>query len=185
VALLTALVQGLLAAESFTGKQPADVIALINRVLLARPIESRFLTLFLSVLTPDGRLEYCNAGQTPPLLLSCDGTVTRLETGGTLVGAFPQAAFARGEIQLTAGDTLVLYSDGVSEAENPDGEDFGEERIRAAVSAALDRQPREVLDALFAALRDFTRDAGAHDDMTAVVVRYSGPPGGPETPRLA
>ena len=175
-ALLTALVQGLLAAESLTGSAPAEVIAQINRVLLARPIESRFLTLFLSVLAPDGRLEYCNAGQNPPLWFARTGEVTRLETGGTLVGAFPNASFDRGEVQLRPGDTLVLYSDGVSEAENPAGEDFGEAGIRTAIGAVIDRSPQQVLDALFAALRGFTRDAGPQDDMTAVVVRYLAAP---------
>jgi serine phosphatase RsbU (regulator of sigma subunit)/pSer/pThr/pTyr-binding forkhead associated (FHA) protein len=177
-ALLTALVQGLLAAESFTALKPDEVIALINRVLLARPIESRFVSLFLSALGPAGRLEYCNAGQTPPLLFTRDGAMTRLETGGTLIGAFPDAVFERGVVQLEAGDTLVLYSDGVSEATNPADEEFGEDRIRAAVSAVLDRPPQQVLQALFASLREFTRDTGPHDDMTAVVLRYIGGPAG-------
>jgi hypothetical protein len=78
-ALLTALVQGLLAGESFTGRKPDEVIAVINRVLLARPIESRYLSLFLGALSPDGRFEYCNAAQNPPLLFGPDGAVTRLE----------------------------------------------------------------------------------------------------------
>ena len=175
-ALLTALVQGVLAVESLTGSTPDAAVAQINRVLLARPIESRFLTLFLSVLTPDGRLEYCNAGQNPPLWFARTGDVMRLEIGGTLIGAFPYTSFDRGEAQLRPGDTLVLYSDGVSEAQNPAGEDFGESRIRTAISTVIDRPPQQVLDALFAALREFMQDAGPHDDMTAVVVRYLGPP---------
>jgi serine phosphatase RsbU (regulator of sigma subunit)/pSer/pThr/pTyr-binding forkhead associated (FHA) protein len=177
-ALLTALVQGLLAAESLTLRKPNEVIAVINRALLARPIESRFLSLFLSTLASDGRLEYCNAGQNPPLLFMTGGEVSRLETGGTLIGAFPQAVFELGEVRLRPGDTLVLYSDGVSEAANAAGEEFGEERITTAVSAVLERPPQDVLDALFSALGDFTREAGSHDDMTAVVLRYISP-GGP------
>ena len=107
------------------------------------------------------------------------GEVSRLETGGTLIGAFPQALFELGEVRLRPGDTLVLYSDGVSEAANAEGEEFGEERITTAVSAVLERAPQDVLDALFSALRDFTREAGSHDDMTAVVLRYISP-GGPD-----
>ena len=170
-ALLTALVQGMLAAESFTAKAPNEVIALINRVLLARPLESRFVSLFLSTLSVDGRLEYCNAGQNPPLLFSA-GELRRLETGGTLIGAVPQAVFDRGSATLKAGDTLILYSDGVSEAENGAGEEFGESGIRRVVTTILTATPQEILDALFAALRDFTQGSGPHDDMTAVVLRY-------------
>jgi serine phosphatase RsbU (regulator of sigma subunit)/pSer/pThr/pTyr-binding forkhead associated (FHA) protein len=169
-ALLTALVQGLLAAEAFTAKHPDEVIARINQVLLARPIESRFISLFLSVLTPDGRLEYCNAGQNPPLLFSRAG-VRRLETGGTLIGAFPEATFACESVQLSRGDTVVLYSDGISEAADADDDQFGEDRIRAAVDGVIDRPPAEVLDALFAAVRAFAHGAVV-DDMTAVVLRY-------------
>jgi len=184
-ALLTALVQGLLAAESFTGRKPDDAIAAINRVLLARPIESRFLSLFLAALGPDGRLEYCNAGQNPPLLFGREGSVLRLETGGTLIGAFPHAVFERGAVQLEPGDTIVLYSDGVSEAMNTAGEEFGEDRIRTTVTTLLEQEPQRVLDGLFASLRDFTRNAASHDDMTAVVVRYVDPRRAPEAPGRA
>jgi sigma-B regulation protein RsbU (phosphoserine phosphatase) len=109
--------------------------------------------------------------------------VTRLETGGTLIGAFPQAVFERGEIRLEPGDTVVLYSDGVSEAMNTAGDEFGEDRITATVAAVVDQPPQRVLDALVATLRDFTRDAEPHDDMTAVVLRYIAPRGGPDKAR--
>jgi serine phosphatase RsbU (regulator of sigma subunit) len=170
-ALLTALVQGLLAAEAFTRRKPDQVIALINQVLLARPIESRFVSLFLGHLAENGQFEYCNAGQNPPLLFSGART-TRLEIGGTLIGAFPEAVFERGTVTMAAGDTLLLYSDGVSEAENPQGEEFGEDGIRRAVVPVIGEAPERVLDGLFTALRTFTQDMAARDDMTAVVLRY-------------
>ena len=87
------------------------MIALVNQVLLSRRIESRFLTLFLGVLSPDGRLTFCNAGQNPPLLFTRGGT-RRLETGGTLIGAFLNATYDHEELQLRPGDTIVLFSDG-------------------------------------------------------------------------
>jgi serine phosphatase RsbU (regulator of sigma subunit)/pSer/pThr/pTyr-binding forkhead associated (FHA) protein len=173
-ALLTALVQGLLAGQAQSGDSPDAVVALVNRVLVARRIESRFVTMFLCALGPDGSFDYCNAGQTPPLLFS-RGTVTRLETGGTLIGAFPEARFDRGAARLQPGDTIVLYSDGVSEAQNDEGEEFAEAGIQHAVEAALDGPPQAVLAALFAALRNFTSGSGDHDDMTAVVLRFRQP----------
>jgi sigma-B regulation protein RsbU (phosphoserine phosphatase) len=147
------------------------LLALINRVLLARAIESRYASLFLAVLAPDGRLTYCNAGHNPPLLFSGDG-VRRLETGGTLVGAFEEASFTREDVQLADGDTVVLYSDGVSEALNANEEEFGEARIRAAVQRVVVESPERVLRAVFDALTSFTGRVTPHDDMTAVVLRY-------------
>lgn len=172
-ALLTALVQGLLASQAFTPRPPDELVALINRVLLARAIESRYASLFLGVLAPDGRFTYCNAGHNPPLLFS-GGRVRRLETGGTLVGAFEEAPFTREDVQLADGDIVVLYSDGVSEALNANEEEFGEARIRAAVERVVAEPPERVLRAIYDALTSFTGTVIPHDDMTAVVLRYRG-----------
>ena len=171
-ALLTALVQGLLASQLATPRRPDDMVTLINRVLLARAIESRYVSLFLGVLAPDGRLTYCNAGHNPPLVFTGGGT-RRLEAGGTLVGAFEDATFASEELQLVDGDTVVLYSDGVSEASNANDEEFGEARIRAAAAPMIHASPERMLQAIFDALAVFTgRNAPPHDDMTVVVLRY-------------
>jgi serine phosphatase RsbU (regulator of sigma subunit) len=171
-ALLTALVQGILATQALTSAGPDEVIALVNRVLLSRRIESRYLTLFLGVLSRDGTLTYCNAAQTPPLLFGATG-VLRLETGGTLVGAFPHATFDRGEVRLAPGDTIVAFSDGVTEAMNVEGEEFGEDGVRRTVEAVRAGSPREILGALFDAVRAFAGTQSARDDLTALVVRFS------------
>jgi sigma-B regulation protein RsbU (phosphoserine phosphatase) len=172
-ALLTALVQGILATQALTEAGPDDVISLINRVLLSRRIESRYLTLFLAELAPDGTLTYCNAAQNPPLLFSARG-VQRLDTGGTLVGAFPQTAYERGAVRLIAGDTIVAFSDGITEAMNPGGEEFGEDRVREVVEESLGRTtPEAILRRLFDAVRAFTGNQVEHDDLTAMVVRVT------------
>jgi serine phosphatase RsbU (regulator of sigma subunit) len=170
-ALLTALVQGILAAHASTTIKPDEVIALINRVLLSRRIESRFLTLFLGALSPDGRLTFCNAGQNPPLLFTGNGT-RRLETGGTLVGAFEIATYDSEELQLRPGDTLVLYSDGITEAMNVAGDEFGEDRVCDVVQGVLGEPPELILKAVFDAVDAFARGAPQHDDLTAVVLRF-------------
>ena len=170
-ALLTALVQGILAAHASTTARPDEVIALVNRILLSRRIESRFLTLFLGALSPDGRLTFCNAGQNPPLLFTSSGT-RRLETGGTLVGAFENATYDSEELQLRPGDTLVLYSDGITEAMNVAGEEFGEDRVRDVVQGVLGESPERILKAVFDAVAAFARGAPQHDDLTAVVLRF-------------
>lgn len=170
-ALLTALVQGLLASQAFMPRSPDELVTLINRALLARAIESRYVSLFVGVLAPDGRLTYCNAGHNPPLLFS-GGQVRRLETGGTLVGAFEDASFTRDTVQLGDGDTVVMYSDGVSEALSANDEEFGEPRIRDTVQGVVAHPPERVLRAIFDALGVFTGKGTPHDDMTAVVLRY-------------
>ncbi len=178
-ALLTAMVQGALAAHAESDAAPHDLVALVNRVLLSRRIESRFVTLFLGMLSPDGRLSYCNAGQNPPVLLSSRGgalVVERLEVGGTLIGAFPGAAYDEAELQLSPGDTIVLFSDGVTDAQSADDDDFGDDRLIQVLTAAAGSPPEEMLRVLFEAVQQFSRGAVQYDDITAVVLRYLGPP---------
>jgi serine phosphatase RsbU (regulator of sigma subunit) len=170
-ALLTALVQGILATEALAAAPPHDTIALVNRILLSRRIESRYVTLFLGVLSPDGLLTYCNAAQNPPLLFGRAG-VQRLETGGTLVGAFADAQFEKGDVRLSPGDTVVVYSDGITEAAGGDGEEFGEARVRETVGQALAASPDVILRRLFDAVRAFAGQQAEHDDLTAMVLRY-------------
>ena len=170
-ALMTALVQGILAGQALTDREPDEVIAVVNQVLLSRRIESRFLTLFLGILAPDGRLTYCNAAQNPPLLYSTSG-VRRLDAGGTLIGAFPEATYDRDEVSLAPRDTLVVFSDGITEAMDASGEEFGEGGVRQVVEQSLALGPERILQALFDAARTFAGAGTEHDDLTAMVLRY-------------
>jgi sigma-B regulation protein RsbU (phosphoserine phosphatase) len=116
-------------------------------------------------------LTYCNGAQNPPLLFS-GGSWRRLDVGGTLVGAFANTVYEQEECQLRPGDTIVLFSDGIVEARNVEGEEFGEERIRAAIEPRVGEPVERILDRLLAALEEFTRGIPQADDLTAVVVRY-------------
>ena len=170
-ALVTAVVQGILGSHADTSIEPGDLISLVNRVLLSRRIDTRFATIFFGALTSAGRLTYCNAAQNPPLLFS-SGTWERLEVGGTLVGAFHDTVYEQAERQLKRGDTIVLFSDGIVEAVNAEGEEFAERRIRETVEPLVREPVEHVLDRLLAALEQFTRGVPQGDDLTAVVVRY-------------
>lgn len=172
-ALVTAVIQGIFGSKMGTATAPAELISLVNRVLLARRVESRLATIFFGAITPIGRLVYCNAAQNPPLLFS-GGQWERLDVGGTLVGAFPTAVYEQGERQLAPGDTIVLFSDGIAEALNVDGDDFGEQRIRETIERAIDQPVEEILNQLLGALEQFTRGIPQADDLTAVVIRYLG-----------
>ena len=127
-ALLGALMQGSLAAEGSVGAAPAATITTVNSALVRRGIQGRFVTLFYAVLYPDGRLLYCNAGHNAPILVTKTG-VDRLETGGMVVGLFDGVPFAEGTVNLQPDDYLVIFSDGVSEAMNAAGEEYGDERL--------------------------------------------------------
>jgi sigma-B regulation protein RsbU (phosphoserine phosphatase) len=172
-ALLTAMLQGIFAAQAFGSAEPNETLARINRALIHRSIESRFATAFFGVLGADGRLTYCNAGHNPPLLFGKNG-VRRLEVGGLILGMFEHAAYDQEAVQLAAGDILVVFSDGVSEALNVAGEEFGEERIKEVVERSRSGGSDVILERILAAVRDFTRGAVQSDDVTALVVRYGG-----------
>ena len=171
-ALLTAMLQGIFWTQSFAPVEPAAMMTRVNRALLARGIENRFATIFFAILRSDGRLIYCNAGQNPPMLFSAAG-VRKLETGGMIVGLFPHASYEQEEVWLNAGDLLTVYSDGVSEALNPAGDEFGDPRIQDVISPNWLEPSDAVLQSLLRSVREFAQDAPQNDDVTALIVRYT------------
>jgi len=171
-ALLTAMLQGMFWTQSFAPVEPAAMMTRVNRALLARGIENRFATIFFAILRSDGRLIYCNAGQNPPMLFSAAG-VRKLETGGMIVGLFPHASYEQEEVWLNAGDLLTVYSDGVSEALNPAGDEFGDPRIQDVISPNWLEPSDAVLQSLLRSVREFAQDAPQNDDVTALIVRYT------------
>jgi sigma-B regulation protein RsbU (phosphoserine phosphatase) len=176
-ALLSAMMQGIFAAQAASSDSPSQTIRRVNMALYRRGIESRFVTLMYGVIAPDGRLTYCNAGHNPPLILSRSGsapTLRRLECGGPIVGLFETATFEEETVCLTAGDWLIVFSDGVSEAMSASGDEYGENRIVSCIEKHKSLEPRQLLESLFADVREFTRGAPQSDDITAMVLRYGG-----------
>jgi phosphoserine phosphatase RsbU/P len=173
-ALLSAMMQGIFAAQAASSDGPSQTIARVNLALYRRGIESRFVTLMYGVLDPDGRLIYCNAGHNPPLIISSSGsgTVRRLDRGGPIVGLFETATYEDEAVKLTPGDWLVVFSDGVSEALSAAGDEYGESRIVSVVQDHTSLDPPQLLEALFANVRDFAKGAAQSDDITAMVLRY-------------
>jgi sigma-B regulation protein RsbU (phosphoserine phosphatase) len=170
-ALLSAMMQGMFAAQAAASDTPSQTIKRVNLALYKRGIESRFVTLMYGTLEPDGRLTYCNAGHNPPLIVGPAG-VRRLEVGGPIVGLFEAAVFEEETVTLSAGDVLLVFSDGVSEALSADGEEYGEERIIATAERHPGTSPNELLQAIFSDVRAFTKGAAQSDDITALVLRY-------------
>jgi sigma-B regulation protein RsbU (phosphoserine phosphatase) len=172
-ALLSALVQGILAARADPPLGPAATLAAVNAALVRRAVEARFVTLFYGILDADGRLVSSSAGHIPPIVLARDG-VRRLTRGGPPLGLFDGAPYVDETVPLEAGDALVVFSDGVSEAFDPDGLEFGDARVVDCASTRRGAPPADLLAALFARVEAHAAGAPQHDDVTALVVRYEG-----------
>ena len=173
-ALLAAMVQGIFTSHVDDGRGPADTVDRVNRVLHGRIVEGRFATVFYAVLSPDGKLLSCNAGNNPPLLLGRDGSVRRLEKGGLPIGPFEAAKYEEEETPLQAGDTLILYSDGVSDAADLNDEAFGEDRLLGCLNGACAMEPEKLIEHVLGEVRAFAADRPQFDDITLLVVRYAG-----------
>lgn len=172
-ALLTAVLQGILAVHAYGGESPAVTIERVNQALARRAIEARFATMFYGVLTRDGVLRYCNAGHNPPAVVGASGC-QRLDAGGLMVGAFKDAAFEDGAVRLAPGDTLFAFSDGITEAVDRGGEEFGDDRLIATVASATALEVPALVAMVLDRVRQFTGDAPQADDMTALALRYIG-----------
>ena len=182
-ALVAAMLHGMFVADAQAGQGPATTLLRMNRQLAARHQGSnglatrhqgsRFATLVYGVLSPDGRFVYSNAGHNVPALLTRAG-VLRLTTGGPILGAFTDASFEEGALRLEAQDTLLMFSDGVTEASNARDEEFGEERLIACATEHLARSPIDMLDRILSAVREFCGSTPQADDITATAMRFRG-----------
>ena len=172
-ALLAAQLHGILAAVADLDGTPADILARVNRVLLRREPTARFATVVYGLLSGDGHLTYCNAGHNPPLLVGRNG-VQRLETGGLILGAFKDVTFRNATLQLDPDDLLVVFSDGITEAVDANGAEFGEERLLSCVNSSRGLEPAGILECIVSAVHKFTANTVQSDDQTALVLRYSG-----------
>jgi hypothetical protein len=144
-ALLMSNLQAAVRAIATAAMEPKELCQRVNRVVHSNVVTGRFITFFYCLLDADTRsLTYTNAGHNPPLVMRKDGAVERLEKGGLVLGIFPDANFAQGEVHLAPGDRLLLFTDGVSEAEDPDQQEFGEARLADALRTA----PRDSAEAL-------------------------------------
>jgi serine phosphatase RsbU (regulator of sigma subunit) len=171
-ALLTAIIQGMFTVQTEASSGPSDVLGHINRGLLRRAVESKFVTLFYATLSADGTLCYSNGGHNAPFLVRKD-RVERLEKGGMILGMFDFATYEQETLSLDDGDTVLVFSDGVSEAQNAEGEELGDARIEAFLTANRSASAAQLRDGLIGVVRSFAAGAAQGDDLTVLVVRYT------------
>jgi sigma-B regulation protein RsbU (phosphoserine phosphatase) len=147
-------------------------ISSINRYLVDSIPANRFVTLFYAELDPkNGTLAFLNAGHNPPLIVHAAGTMEQLASGGLPLGIMADADFREGRTTLQPGDVLVIYSDGVSEAVSPTGEEFGPTRLYETVARNLDTSAAGIRDRIESALTKFCQGTPAADDITLVIVK--------------
>jgi sigma-B regulation protein RsbU (phosphoserine phosphatase) len=150
---------------------PGTLLSLLNHQLVHTTPMEKYATMFLAVYDSHERtLNFSNAGHLPPLLLSGNGDLRRLEDGGTVVGLFDDLSFDEGSVQLRTGDIFLAYSDGVTEPENDFGE-FGEQRLIELVKENRDLPLERISELVTAAVDDWIGGAEQPDDVTLVLAR--------------
>jgi sigma-B regulation protein RsbU (phosphoserine phosphatase) len=170
-ALLMSNVQASLRAFCDGGLEISDALGRVNRNLARHISPGKFITLFYGeVDTNRGRLRYSNAGHNYPLIRRQDGTLEELGVGGIMLGPLEDARYEQAEVGFAPGDGLLLYSDGISEAFDGRGGQFGEERLQETWRSSEGLPPRRVLDRLIGAVERFRGSTAQSDDITALVV---------------
>ena len=156
------------------GSDLAELMKHVNTLVYEASTSNRYATFFYAQLdTRTRRLIYVNAGHNPPFLLKKSGEVVRLEEGGAVVGMLPSmfVNYTQGEITLEAGDLLVGYTDGISEAMNPAEEEWGEDAMLEELKSVYAAPSEEILNHIVACADKFADGAKQHDDMTMIIVK--------------
>jgi len=172
-ALLMALLLAMMRTLIDEGLEGADLVARLNVQIGRHSLpHSRFVTLFVAILNPTtGELTYVNAGQNPPLLRRGNGTYERLRAGGMALGMFENAAYTTGATTLDPGDVLVMYSDGITEAEDTFDQPFDEAGVQTVVDGNGWGSAKELGWALFEAVETHSRERRLLDDLTVLALR--------------
>ncbi len=165
-ALLASTLQGMMYSQLVARMPLTDIVASANRFLTSKQIGEKYATVIIARLRHDGELEYVNCGHVPPLLV-CGGEVIRPSHGNLPVGLLPDAVYESDRYSLHAGDRLVLVTDGVTEAENAEGEFFDNERLEIAAR-------KGTMQDIFAAVSEFCGSTPLSDDCTVVEMVFSG-----------
>ncbi len=171
-ALLASLIQGAFLRGAQTDEEIQGMLTSMNRFLLDRTEGEKYATLFYCLCRHDGLIRWANAAHCAPLLLRRSGRIESLMPTGMPVGMFETAEYEVQQSRLEAGDKLVIYTDGITDARRPDGEFFEEERLRAIVSRMSRATGNDLRSAILREVADFTAGAEPADDVTLVVVEY-------------
>ena len=171
-ALLMSNLQAAVRAFATEDARPSQVTASVNRLLCRNIAVGKFVTFAYAIVDADaGVINYANAGHNPPLILRANGDIDRLAATGVVLGVFPDGLYEDQHTTFTAGDRLICYTDGITEAEDTEGLDFGEERLIAALRAIpATASATDIVETLTGTLAVWTGGA-VQDDATLIVVK--------------
>src|SRR3989440_972180 len=171
-ALLMTSLHAAIHAQAASHDSLVETISAVNRYLADNIPPNRFVTLFYAELDPEsGAVSFLNAGHNPPLIVHAAGTVEQLASGGLPLGIRADADYREGRTHMQRGDVLVIYSDGVTEAASPSGEEFGPTRLHDGVSRNVDASAAGIRDRIESAVTKFSQGTKAADDITLVIVK--------------
>ena len=171
--LFMAVTRTLIRATAVPGRKPLEILQRVNAQLCAENRANLFVTMILGILeTATGRMEYGQGGHNPPLLVPAKGGPVYEPSGGMPLGVFEDAKFGQRQLELKAGETLLVYTDGVTEAMNPDRELFGEERFKQAVQGQARLSPEELTQRVVGEVAKFARGAEPSDDITLLAIKH-------------
>lgn len=172
-ALFMAVSRTIIRSKGMQGCSAAECMTESNRLLAAYSIDCMFLTVFYAIYNiKTGSVSYCNAGHNPPHLLHADGSVNELPLSrNTIVGAFEGMDYGEDTLQLEQGDTLVMFTDGVTEAMDTAYKEFGAERLDSILRQQSGANSQQIIEAVKAGIKEFVGDAEQSDDITMLVVK--------------
>jgi serine phosphatase RsbU (regulator of sigma subunit) len=172
MALLMAMLRTLVHAWEGESRDTADLMARLNVQVARHAPGSRFITLFCAVYDPaTHELEYVNAGHMPPILMHVDGTTERLTRGGIALGMFDASTYQSGRVAIAAGDLLTMYSDGITEAEDPQGRPLDDQGLETILQVEHERDLADITAAVLHAVEVHTADTRFADDLTILLMR--------------
>ncbi len=175
-ALLASLLQGAFLLGSDQPEQIRAMISRVNQYLLERTKGEKYATVFYASLNEGGELQWANAGHCAPFVLHTDGRFRMLDTTGLPMGMLETAEYRVENVRLEPGDKVVIYSDGLTEAEGPDGRFFGSESVKEILRAHASENCTALHTAICEAVEKFTDGCDLNDDVTLVVVEYQPEP---------
>jgi len=171
-ALLASLLQGAFLAGGYADMRIDQLMAHVNQFLTERTEGEKYATLFCGVLRKNGLLRWSNAGHCPPMLIRTSGAILKLEATGMPIGMLPGVTFGVEHTQLEPGDKLLVYTDGVSEAQNRAGQFFETHRMEILLRENAPQSCEQLIQTLIRAVETFTEDVPQGDDITAVLMEY-------------